>query len=246
MKISFVIPAYNEEKYLGGCLESIIKELGTVDVQAEIIVVNNASCDGTAAVAAKFPKVRIVDESRKGLVYARAAGLNAASGELIANVDADTIMPVGWLGTALKFFNADQQLVGLSGPHIFYDAPASVRFFTHLFYYTGYVSYLVNRLFFGIGMIQGGNFIIKKTAFEQAGGYDTENFVFYGEDTAVARRLAGAGKVVFTFKLPIYASARRIKKEGILKPALYYAANFFSTLIFNRPVNKKYTDVRPR
>ena len=65
----------------------------------------------------------IVDEPVKGLVQARRAGFENATGELIANVDADTIVTEGWLGRVLHEFQRDPRLVALSGPYIYYDVP---------------------------------------------------------------------------------------------------------------------------
>ena len=73
MRLSFVVPAYNEETYLPACLESILAQTRELDEAVEIIVVNNASTDRTREVALKFSGVRVVDEPRKGLTYARQA-----------------------------------------------------------------------------------------------------------------------------------------------------------------------------
>lgn len=56
MRLSFVIPAYNEEAYLAGCLESVLAQI-TPELRpsTEIIVVNNASTDGTRQVAVRYP-----------------------------------------------------------------------------------------------------------------------------------------------------------------------------------------------
>ena len=78
MRLSFVIPAYNEERYLGGCLESILEQTRDLP-DTEIVVVNNASTDGTRDVALSYPRVRLVDEPRKGLTYARQAGFARAA-----------------------------------------------------------------------------------------------------------------------------------------------------------------------
>src|SRR5689334_1513313 len=75
MKLSVVIPAYNEEKYIGACLDELITTAGS-DIY-EIIVVDNASTDRTAAVARKYKGVKVVREDRKGLTRARQAGLMA-------------------------------------------------------------------------------------------------------------------------------------------------------------------------
>src|SRR5580693_9748636 len=121
MRLSFVVPAYNEEAYLPACLESILSQIDprTTNLPAgtcEIIVVNNASTDRTREVALRYPGVTVVDEPRKGLTFARQAGFAASTGELIANVDADSRLTPGWVDRVLTEFARDPKLVSLSGP----------------------------------------------------------------------------------------------------------------------------------
>ena len=123
MKLSFVIPAHNEEVNIGECLSSILRELEGKPYTVEIIVVNNASTDNTGRIARRFPGVRVVDEPRKGLVIARQAGLTRATGDLVANVDADTRIPPGWIEKVLAEFEKDPKLVCLSGPFIYNPCP---------------------------------------------------------------------------------------------------------------------------
>jgi len=73
MVLSFVVPAFNEEAYIGDCLESILQQTKQIQDSIEIIVVNNASTDRTREVALSYPGVRVVDEPRKGLTFARQA-----------------------------------------------------------------------------------------------------------------------------------------------------------------------------
>lgn len=138
MRLSIVIPAYNEEGYLGKCLESIERQLDDKDYDVEVIVVNNASTDNTNDIASSFSDVIVVDEPRKGLVQARHAGLAASSGELVANVDADTILPKGWLKKVMSEFDKNEELVALSGPYIYYDLPLYERILVRLFYLAAY------------------------------------------------------------------------------------------------------------
>ena len=105
MRLSFVVPAYNEEAYLPACLESICEQIRTLPAgTCEIIVVNNASTDRTREVALRYPGVTVVDEPRKGLTFARQAGFAASSGALIANVDADSRLTPGWVSKVLSTF----------------------------------------------------------------------------------------------------------------------------------------------
>ena len=102
MKISFVIPAYNEEKMIGKCLASVFDEINRsrtslTPFETEVVVVDNTSTDRTREEALKFPNVTVVRENLKGLVYARRAGWVATVGDIVANIDADTVVPKGWL-----------------------------------------------------------------------------------------------------------------------------------------------------
>ncbi|HEY5383419.1 MAG TPA: glycosyltransferase family A protein [Candidatus Paceibacterota bacterium] len=240
MKISFVIPAYNEEALIGKCLLSVQQEIARVrapgsNLEIEVVVVNNASSDHTKEIAQSFVGVRVVDEMHKGLVRARKAGFNATDGELIANIDADTMLPPGWLNEVMSEFQNDSALVALSGPFIYYDLPFSKRMFVRPWYFLGW-------LFLGF-RIQGGNFVIRRDAWERVGGFDT-SIEFYGEDADVAKRLKKAGKVTWSWKLPIYASGRRLKGEGIFKTSFNYGANLVWVGISGRPVTKKHADIR--
>jgi len=146
MKLSIVIPAYNEETYIGKCLESIAMEKTRGRFDVEIIVVNNASDDRTGEVARSFSFVKVVDEPRKGLVRARQTGYEASTGELVANVDADTLLPEGWIGTVFEEFSADSELVALSGPYRYYDLSAVTNWSILFWYRLGQMISFINTL----------------------------------------------------------------------------------------------------
>lgn len=244
MKLNFIIPAYNEELYLGDCLKSIFQETAGQFFDTEIIVVNNASSDRTKEVALSYPGVKVVDEVRKGITFARQAGFKASTGELIANIDADTRLPLGWLTKVFSEFSRDEKLVALSGPHIPYDLPKVARLGFWFFYSLGYLTYLINHYLLKKGaMLQGGNFILRRDALEKIGGFDL-NISFYGEDSDIARRIQKEGRVKFTFSLPIYASGRRLKNEGIIKAGLKYAVNHLWIIFRKKPFSKEYRDIR--
>lgn len=246
MKLSFVIPAYNEEKILGKCLESVFKEIDSQMYNVEVILVNNKSTDTTKEVAQSFPLVTVVDEMQKGLVFARRAGFIASTGDIIANVDADTMLTKGWLETVMKEFEKDANLVALSGPFIYYDLSLLTRAIVKIFYFFGYFFYIVNHFLFNKGaMLQGGNFIVRRGALIDAGGFDT-SIEFYGEDTDIARRISRQGKVLWTFRLPMYTSGRRLQEEGIIVTGIRYAINFFWISLRGIPFTKTHTDIRPK
>jgi len=122
LQISLVIPAHNEEAYIGGCLDSVLAN--AAGRFHEIIVIDNASSDRTAEVAAARPGVRVVTESAKGLTRARQRGYLEATGEYVAYIDADTRMPPGWFDRVERTFAAHPDAASLSGPAKYWDANA--------------------------------------------------------------------------------------------------------------------------
>ncbi len=248
MQISFVVPAYNEQALLGRSLVAIRDEIARAGLilgqEAEIIVVNNASTDETRAVAEAVVGVRVVDEPRKGLVQARWCGFEASTGALIANIDADTIIPPGWLSEVLRQFSRGDNLVALSGPYIYYGVPAKVNIVVGLYYRLAFLVYLFNRFVLNVGsMLQGGNFVVRRAAMLKLGS-PSHRFSFYGEDTDMARRLSKVGGVKFTFRLPARSSGRRLVGEGVVTIGLRYSMNFFWATFREKPFTEEWHDIR--
>src|SRR4051794_28325120 len=243
-RISFVVPAYNEEILLPVCLEAIRAEIERTGVDAEVIVVDNASTDRTADIAAGTPGVILVHEPKKGLVQARKAGFEASSGELVANIDADTILPPGWLHRVLSEFAGDPDLVTVSGPYDYYDVPTHIRAAARLFYIVGFGTYSFNRYVLRVGsMVQGGNFVVKRDALIRAGGFDPK-FTFYGEDTDIARRMNRVGRVKFTWGLMAKSSGRRLRGDGLIMTGVRYTAHFPWGPVFRKPCPDAWNDYR--
>ena len=244
LTVSFVVPAYNEEALIASCLHAILAETSRASCGTEIIVVDNNSTDCTRQVVSGIPGVAIIDEPQRGLVQARRAGCLAASGRLIANIDADTMIPPGWLDTVLAVFARDPDLAALSGPFIHYDLSKTVRVIVAIFYRFAFVSYLLVRFVFRAGsMMQGGNFVVRKSALDAADAFNP-NFSFYGEDTELARRLSKVGAVKFSFSLPAFSSGRRLAAEGLFRVAFQYSINYLWTVLFKQPFTLDWLDFR--
>lgn len=235
-KISLIIPAYNEEKYLGACLEHAIKN--SDGKFFEIIVVDNASTDRTGEIAKSFQNVRVVREENKGLTRARQRGFVESSGNILANIDADTRMPKGWVEQIIKEFKKDKNLVCLSGPYIYYDASIWQSFLVRNFWLLAMPIYWITGY-----MATGGNHVIKRETLEKMNGFNTEIELF-GEDTNTARRASKYGKVKFKLKFAMPTSGRRLIKDGLLKNSIIYISQFFSEAIIRKSIIKKYKDIR--
>jgi glycosyltransferase involved in cell wall biosynthesis len=241
MRLSIVIPAFNEQDYLPDCLAHVMAEVVRCPWpdEVEVLVVDNASTDATAAVAAAVPGVRVVAEARKGLTRARQAGMLASHGTVVGYVDADTRMPAGWIAGVLAAYAADPRVVCVSGPYIYYDASPMQQLMVKLYWaLLALPAYWITRY-----MAVGGNFAASRAALERIGGFDTD-IAFYGEDTNIARRLAAQGRVLFLRELTMPTSARRLHAEGVGVTAWRYGTNFISEVLIKRPVTREYRDIR--
>lgn len=117
MKISIVIPVYNEADQLQSCLEAIaLQKLKP----HEVIVVDNNSTDGSAPIARQFSFVTVMTETAQGVVHARNTGFDVAKGDIIARIDADTLLPADWT-LRLKQIFKDRQTAAVSGAPHYYD-----------------------------------------------------------------------------------------------------------------------------
>jgi glycosyltransferase involved in cell wall biosynthesis len=117
MNVSIVIPVYNEAEHLAACLEAISRQSV---LPHEVIVVDNNSSDGTAAIALSFPFVQLLTEEKQGVVHARNRGFDAASGEIIGRIDADTLLPTDWVQRIQSIFAASD-VSAVSGSAHYYD-----------------------------------------------------------------------------------------------------------------------------
>jgi glycosyltransferase involved in cell wall biosynthesis len=182
MEISLVIPAHNEAKYIKACLESVVKHARHFK---EIVVVDNASTDDTAVIAARFPGVRVVHAAYKGLTRARQAGLLATTAEYVAYIDADSRLPDDWCNKARSLIARYPDAVSWSGPAKYHDAPSMLwRFQLSLGWWVS--APLMYRV---VGyMLFGAGFIVRRSAIDAIGGFDP-GVEFYGEDMTLAKRL---------------------------------------------------------
>src|SRR6266851_3119714 len=100
MKVSVIIPAHNEEDYIAATLKAVCAQDYP---DFEVILINNAGTDRTAEIARQFP-VTIINEQRKGTMWACERGQQEAQGEIIVRMDADCLPDKDWLKKGAAFF----------------------------------------------------------------------------------------------------------------------------------------------
>jgi glycosyltransferase involved in cell wall biosynthesis len=116
--ISVVVPVYNEEHYLRECLDAVLAQREPVH---EVIVVDNGSDDGTLRIVEGYAdRVTLLHEPRRGVQHARNRGLDAATGDVIGRIDADTRLTAGWSRAVRETFE-DPAVQAATGPVTYYD-----------------------------------------------------------------------------------------------------------------------------
>lgn len=119
INLSIIVPVYNEEGYIGACLDSIAAQSQAPE---EVIVVDNNSSDRTLSIVKKYPFVTLLHEEQQGQGYAQVKGFDLASGDVIGRIDADSILPHDWAENMRAAFQ-DKKIVAVTGAPEPYDIP---------------------------------------------------------------------------------------------------------------------------
>jgi cellulose synthase/poly-beta-1,6-N-acetylglucosamine synthase-like glycosyltransferase len=194
--ISFIVPAYNEERLIGRTLDSLRAAGGALEEPFEIIVADDASTDGTARLALARG-ARVVSVKRRQIAATRNAGARKARGDLLLFVDADTVAPVDTVLAAVAALRAGA--VG-GGASVTFDGRLSrpARVFVHLFM----------MLYRGTGFAAGCFIFATRQAFEAAGGFDER--VYGAEEVLLSWKLRRRGRFVL-LREPVLTSGRKLR-----------------------------------
>ncbi|CAL9369464.1 hypothetical protein SUDANB121_00839 [Nocardiopsis dassonvillei] len=209
--VSLVIPAYNEEATIERCVLAAVRQ---TRAPREIIVVDNRSTDGTAAIverlAAEHPNsgIRLLRQfDAQGLVPTRNAGFAAARGEVLGRIDADSVIAPDWVENVSRVMS-DPTVGGLTGPVTYYDVP--------LFGSSPLSDDLVRRTLWHLGrrcpFLYGSNMAIRAAAWkaiEHTACRDHDDVLHEDIDLAVHLNQAGI-RVAYSRRMRAGVSARRL------------------------------------
>lgn len=231
LSVSIVIPALNEEWYLARCLDSIM-QYKTDDLK-EIIIVDNGSSDHTVRVAKKYPDVKVLRfDHPLGLPRAREPGFAKAGGDLIASLDADTMISEHWFAEMQRAFSENPACICISGPYHYFDAPLPV--YAALRILDVLISYPFLWLF--KYRIIGGNFVVRSNALNKVNLFEYST-KFWGEDSTIGECLKKVGPMKYVESFYVFASARRWKKEGFFILGWKYLVSLLFQGFLHRPLN---------
>lgn len=203
MSISIVIPAHNEEYYLGGCLDAAAIAARAVNVKVETVVVLNRCTDGTERIAREHGAKPVADQSWC-IAAVRNRGVAAASGEVIVTCDADSRLHPYMLPLVLR--ELERGAVG-GGVDIRYNRRSLGISATEKLFHLG----------IAITGVSCGSFWTTRRAFDAVGGFDERLLV--AEDVDFGLRLCKYGKAqglryVTLRETPLSTSARKFDRYG--------------------------------
>lgn len=234
-RFTVVVPARDEETTLPATLRSIADQDFAGGV--EVIVVDNASTDRTAAVAAGFG-VTVLVEGAPGVCGARQCGTANAVGEIVVSTDADTVHPRTWLSTIDATFRADPLCVAVAGPCRYTGGPRWVVWYPAVLF--GAVAG-VARVTGRVGYATATNLAFRRAVWS---GYDTR-LTQGGDELDVIRRLRRVGRITFRSDNPVLTSPRRFDR-GLLH-ALFVTLGYQYLLgyLLNRALGRPLVGTAP-
>ncbi|OGI09883.1 MAG: hypothetical protein A2Y40_08585 [Candidatus Margulisbacteria bacterium GWF2_35_9] len=221
MKLSIIVPAYNEEKTLADTLKGLTSQTYS---DFEVIVVDNNSKDKTSEIAKKYTD-KVYLETKQGYIHAVIRGAKEASGDIITFCDADTVYPKTWAEKAMKVFAKSEKIVVVYGTCDVFDAGFIGKWTNYL----AYTSFLFVSRMLGLNNTSGFNFLMRKDAYIKAGEYDPA-FKKMSPDIELGKRLGKQGLVKFVPSLRVSSSVRRFKEGGGIKTTIMFAKAWWSML----------------
>lgn len=194
--ISYIVPAHDEVLLLGATLRALHTANAAVGEPYEIIVADDSSSDGTAAVAASCG-ARVIRVAHRQIAATRNSGARAAQGDRFVFVDADTLVDATVVRAALQALR-DGAVGGGAGARFDGRVPA----------YASVLLVAIMWLFRVCGWAAGCFVFCTRPAFEAAGGFDET--LYASEEIAISAALKRQGRFV-VLRQAVTTSGRRIR-----------------------------------
>lgn len=214
-KVSVVIPAYNEERYIHRVLSSLQRQTFK---DFEIIVVDNNCDDNTAKITKSFG-ARVVKEPTQGMIPARERGFQEARAEIILRTDADTVVPPDWVERMYAAFLMHPEAVAVGG-NLLLPIPFG-RFIIACYNF-------FCRIALGHPQLNGPNMAIRKSAWQKIQVCKDDRAVH--EDIDLSLHMATQGNILFIHDLYVHYSMRRFSRAP-LYTLLEYSYRQIKTII---------------
>jgi glycosyltransferase involved in cell wall biosynthesis len=229
MKISVVLAAYNEEKLIGRCIEAIQNQDFPKN-EYEIVVVDNNSKDRTSQIVKKAGITPLLYDAHQGAIWAKDYAVDKAKGEIVVVTDADSIPAKNWLKEIDQIMQ--DKKIKLAGGKVY---PIGNSLTSRLLLETFDIFAAILSIF-GVPLVWGSNMVVRKSAFEQVGGFDTT--LHSSDDWEFTLRIQkkyGLKSARYMKSMKVKVSPRKFEDTSNFIP--YFLNGFFSFIsifIFRR------------
>ncbi len=202
-QVSIVIPVYNKFEYTEACLRSLAEQAG--EATFEVIVVDDASSDATAANLARIDGIRVLaNEDNLGFIGSCNAGAAMARGDFIVLLNNDTVVTAGWLEAMLACF-AEREDAGLVGARLVYpdgrlQEAGGIVFNDGSGWNYGRLEHPDDPRFGfrrEVDYCSGAAIMLPRKLWQALDGFDARYTPAYYEDTDLAFRVRQAGRKVY-------------------------------------------------
>jgi len=244
-RISVIVPALNEEKLIEKTLMCFPVDLRR-RLDIELIVSDGGSKDRTVSIARSRCDIVVEhrEPRRQTIAEGRNRGAEAATGDLLVFINADTVprhpeMFILGLRDVAAMMASGDRTVAVACP-VQVD-PSERRLSDRLFhaFFNRYVRVL-NAL--GVGMGRGECQIVRHDVFRRVGGY--AETMAAGEDFDLYTRVVRHGRIGHRDDLSVYESPRRFRRYGYLRVLLQWTLNGLAVALFHRSLSTEWEEVR--
>lgn len=197
--VSIIVPAYNAEKTIKGCLDALLNQ--DYNGNYEIIMIDDGSTDSTADIISGYKGVRLIKQSNAGPAAARNKGASEAKGESILFTDSDCVPERDWIRMMIEPFEQDKSVIGVKGAYRTRQREIAARF-VQFEYEDKYDKMKRDET---IDFIDTYSAAFRRDIFLKMGGYDTSFPVACAEDVDLSYRMSAGGyKMVFNPNAIVY------------------------------------------
>ncbi|TRZ50823.1 glycosyltransferase family 2 protein [bacterium] len=202
-EFSVIIPAYNEEKTIGQCLDAVLAQ--DFSGRFEVVVINGPSSDATRVIV-ETKGVKLIQLHQRGISTAWNEGSNTAKGNILVFTEADTVVPKDWLSRIHQAYAEHPRISGTVGIYQFKDRSWILNFIVRNVICTfDIIHYLWKKHF----AFRGTNFSVRKRVLREAGGFNCG--VLTHGDVELSTRVHKRGSILYLPTLVVSTSNRHLR-----------------------------------
>lgn len=226
-EFSIIIPAYNEERTIGKCLDAVLAQ--DFSGRFEVIVINGPSSDATLEIV-RTRGVKLIQLHQRGISMAWNEGSKTAKGNTLVFTEADTIVPRDWLSRIHQAYTEHPKISGTVGIYQFRDRSWMLNYFIrNVMRMFDFIHYLWKRHF----AFRGTNFSIRKKVLQEAGGFNCD--VLTHGDVEFSTRVHKCGSILYLPTLVVSTSNRHLRSP---KNILLFLVRLWRAIYFIEVIKK--------